>query len=200
MPQEFAIRFDENSDDLERVWMQEWTQLGRESLFQNPVLGLVTESIRTQSGHETDWTVVEIGDGVAVLPVDDDGNVHLIYQYRHAVKERVWELPAGRVEPSESNVNAGRRELAEEAGLGASKMQALGFIWPLDGVCRHRVHLYIARGLTRCNTAHETFESMESRLFTPIELHAMVMNGQLRCGIALAALARAGFPWSEDSP
>ena len=179
--------------------MQDWELLGRKDIFENPVLGLIQERIRTPAGDETDWTVIEIGDGAAVLAVEDDGAVHMIRQYRHAVGEAVWELPAGRVEPEESPLAAARRELAEEAGLTASSFEEIGFLWPLDGVCRHRIHLFVARGLNPCATGHETFEDIECRRIDRSRLEAMIGNGELRCGIALAALARSGWIGGDSS-
>ncbi|MCA9319078.1 MAG: NUDIX hydrolase [Planctomycetes bacterium] len=179
--------------------MKAWQKLDSRSVFRNPVLELHQERVRTPRGDETDWTVVEIGDGVCVVPLRPDGGVHMIRQYRHAVGEWVLEFPAGRVEPGEDPEAAGRRELAEEAGLEADAWQGLGAFWPLDGVCRHRIHLFLARGLTPTAPGHETFEAIEPRDFGPEALRDALEVGDIRCGIALAALARVFLVHSEGA-
>ena len=170
--------------------MKPWEVLGDREVYSSAILRLHLERIRTVDGRETDWTVVDVGDGVAVLPVESDGSVWMIRQYRQAVGRVVWELPAGRVETDEDVAAAGQRELREEAGLLAAEMVPLGPILPLDGICRHQIHLYLARGLSEAETAHETFEDIEIARFTPEEFRRMIRSGELEDGIALAAFAR----------
>ncbi len=173
--------------------MSGWKILESREVFANPVLRLDLETIRTPEGEETEWTVVGIGDGAAVCPVHDDGSVTLIRQYRHALGRSIWELPAGRVEPGETPLEAARRELAEEAGLAAERLEARGLVVPLYGICRHVIHVFEARGLAARELAHETFESIEIHRIERPRLVAMVRGGEIDCGITLAIFARLGI-------
>ena len=170
--------------------MKPWTNLGRQVLHQSRVLSLGLERIRTGEGAETDWTVVEISDGAAVIPRFDDGDFLLIRQWRPAAGGPVYELPAGRVDPGESPEAAARRELEEEGGFRAEILEPLGMALPLDGICRHRIHYFLGRGLRPVDRRLETFESIETRRCPPRELSRMVRDGEIVCGVLLTGLAR----------
>lgn len=177
--------------------MTHWKTLADQEIYKNPTLRLHLEQIETSEGQRADWTVVDIADGVAVAAEGVEG-LCLISQYRHAVREFVWEFPAGRVEAGEDVQLAGARELAEEAGLVAEEYQSLGSFWPLDGICRHRIHLFWARGLSQTAMARETFEDMEVQFFSRAELKTMVKKGAISCGIAQTMLLRL-FLHEDDS-
>ncbi|MCB9832030.1 MAG: NUDIX hydrolase [Planctomycetes bacterium] len=172
--------------------MNDWHVSASREVFANLVLRLDLERIRTPAGDETDWTVVTIGDGAAVCPIHEDGSVTLIRQYRHALGRTLWEFPAGRVEPDESPLEAARRELAEEAGLAAAEIIGRGLVVPLDGICRHVIHVFEARGLAERPAAHETFETIEVHRIERDRLRAMVRSGAIDCGITLSIMARLG--------
>lgn len=170
--------------------MSDWKVLGSSNLFQNPILQLKSERIQRADGREVDWTVVAISSGVAVLPLHDNGDLVLISQYRPALSRRLWELPAGRVEEGETPLQAGGRELQEEAGFTGSSLEMLHTIAPLAGICRHEVHLILGRGLSPCATRHEPNEDILIQRFSPAEIVGMIQNGEINCGIALGALAQ----------
>ena len=166
-----------------------WPVLSDRELFKNPVLRLHQERLFREGAGEIDWTMVDVGDGVAVLPIEEDGTVHLIQQYRPTVARRLWELPAGRCETGESPEDAGRRELREEAGLLAERMEPLVSLVPLAGISRHVVHLYAARGLSSVETALEPFEEIVVQRLAPERWRSLIREGSIDCGITLSALS-----------
>jgi 8-oxo-dGDP phosphatase len=92
--------------------------------------------------------VVEHPDAVAVVAIDDDGRVALVEQYRQPLGARLIELPAGTLDvDGEGAEAAAHRELAEEVGLAAARLDPLGVIWNSAGWSDERTHLYLARGL-----------------------------------------------------
>jgi ADP-ribose pyrophosphatase len=170
--------------------MSEWEIRGSQSIHKNPILELLREEIRTPAGDESPWTVVSILDGVAVAPIHEDNSVTMIRQYRHAVGDWMWEFPAGRVELDEDVEFGGRRELAEEVGLKAGVMRSHGIVFPLAGICRHRIHLFEARELTVTPMALETFECLTVERLTPADLRRLIQSDDLTDGIALSMIAR----------
>ena len=93
-----------------------WEVLNDQDVWSNSFLRLHLETIRNRDGAEADWTVIDVPDAVCTIPVDDDGALFMIHQYRHTVGENQWEFPAGRIDPGESREDAARRELAEGGG------------------------------------------------------------------------------------
>lgn len=169
------------------AWITRSTRIG----FENAIVSVRLESIDAGRGRVGEWTVVEIPDGVAVVPRHLDGSVTLIRQYRHALKRAVWELPAGRKEPGETPEVTARRELEEEAGLASDRIVRLGAITPLNGICRHTVHICRAEIVGQVPPRRETFEDIETRKFSPAQIDAMIVSGEIDCGIALAGLLLA---------
>jgi ADP-ribose diphosphatase len=170
--------------------MSDWKHLEDREIHRDGVLRLHRERMRNPRGGEIDWTVVDLQDGAVVLPVADDGSVWLIRQYRPAVRAEVWELPAGRVEPGEDPESAARRELEEEAGLRARQVESLGPVWPLDGIARHRIHHFVARGLEAVPPRHEEFEDISVHRIEAARFREMIRSGEFDDGVALALIAR----------
>ena len=170
--------------------MKPWEVIGDREIFSNPILRLHQERIRVEDGRETDWSVVDVGDGASVMPILEDGRIVMIRQHRQAVGYPIWEFPAGRVDAGETPAEAAIRELREEAGYAAGSHQDLGFVWPLVGIVRHRVHLFAAWDLSEAKTAREPFEDIEVKAFSKAEIDRMVGAGEIEDGITLSALLR----------
>ena len=131
---------------------------------------------------------------VAVLALDADDRVLLIQQYRHPIRHRDWELPAGLLDiEGEDPMDAARRELAEEADIVASDVQPLVETWTTPGGNSELIRIYLARGLT---TAPEAFDRTDEEADIRVEWVPLseavdaVLDGRLRNGIlSLGVLA-----------
>jgi 8-oxo-dGDP phosphatase len=100
-------------------------------------------------GESFQREVVEHPDAVAIVAVDDEGLVVLVRQYRHPLRTSLLELPAGTLDdPSESTLDAARRELAEEVGLAAVHWLPLGALWNSAGWSDERTWFFLATGVT----------------------------------------------------
>lgn len=145
--------------------------------------------------RETQRQYVEHPGAVAIVALDDTGRVLLIEQYRHPIREREWELPAGLLDvPGELLVEAAQRELAEEADVAASTWEPLISIHTSPGGSDEIVHVFLARGLSATSEAHpREAEEADIRIeWMPLpDAVATVMRGQLRNGILVAGLLAA---------
>ena len=129
--------------------------------------------------RKTTREVCEHCDGVAVLPITEDGDVILVSQYRYPFGVEVLEVPAGKVEPGEEHFNCGVRELSEETGYSAEKMEYLGFVYPSPGCMTERIHLYIARELSEGETHPDEGEFVEVKRFPLSEVIKMCDEGKI---------------------
>jgi ADP-ribose pyrophosphatase len=114
--------------------------------------------------------------------------VVLVRQYRYAVDARVWELPAGRLDPGEPPIEGAGRELEEEVGLRAGTLEPLMEFWTTPGFCDEVMHLFRATDLEEVPARPEEDENIESAAFTPEEIDGMLRRGEIREGKTVVAL------------
>jgi ADP-ribose pyrophosphatase len=104
------------------------------------------EAVILPNGREVTLEILRHPGACAVVPLHDDGTVTLIHQHRHATGGRIWEIPAGKLEPGESLELCAARELAEETGL-AGTLERLTTIFTTPAFTDEVIHLYLATGL-----------------------------------------------------
>ncbi len=148
----------------------------------------------TFGGHDVVREYVDHTGAVAVLALDADGRVLLINQYRHAIAEREWELPAGLLDiPGEAPLLAAQRELAEEVDLAASDWTELLTFHTSPGGSNELLHIYVAEGLTATPAFERTDEEAEIIVrWVPMqEVVDAVLAGRLRNSILIVAVLAA---------
>ena len=124
--------------------------------------------------------IIQHAGSVVVLPVLADGSVLLVRQYRYAAEDFLWELVAGHIDRHEKPAAAARRELKEETGYAARRVERLLSFFPSPGILTERMHLFRATGLRAGRAEPEADEAIEARAFSRRELERMVGRGRLR--------------------
>ena len=162
--------------------------LAHRRVYDGKVLALDVDEVQEPEGVRAVREVVRHRGSVAALPVQGDGRVVLVRQYRYAVDERLWEIPAGRLDPGETPAEGARRELEEEVGLRVSALDLLLVFYTTPGFCDERLHLFRASGLTESTARPEADERIELGTFTLDEARAMIGRGEVRDGKTLLAL------------
>lgn len=138
------------------------------------------------------FQVVRHPGGAAVLPLHDDGTVTLIRQLRPAVNLFMIEAPAGRLDPGEEPSGCALRELTEETGLKAQKIESLGVLHPSPGVFDEVIHLFLATGLSHTEALPEEYEDIATVRLPLTEAVQMARDGRISDGKTIAILFRAG--------
>ena len=156
------------------------------------VFKLYSENISTNRGVTFDLELIRHPGAAAIVPVLDDGTVLLLSQYRHAVGQRIWEIPAGTLDLNETPEACARRELVEETGFEALRWKKLGEIRPLPGYSDERIHLFLADKLNPAKQALDDDEILEVRPRPFTEALEMIYTGRIQdaksiCGLLFAA-------------
>ncbi|WP_336640066.1 NUDIX hydrolase [Microbacterium sp. USHLN272] len=164
--------------------------------FEGAVWDVRDDRVRYGDGEIRRQYVAHTG-AVAILALDDDERVLLIQQYRHPIRHRDWELPAGLLDvPGEEPLEAARRELAEEADLTASQWVPLVASWTTPGGNDELIHIFLATGLSDAETPHaREDEEADIRVeWVPLAdavdavLAGRMRNGILSLGVMAATL------------
>lgn len=126
----------------------------------------------------------------AVLVLDAQNRVCMLRQYRPALADWLWEIPAGKLDHGEAPALAAQRELAEETGLHARDWQPLGSVATAPGFCDEIIHLYLARELENGTPNLEEHEILEVHWLPLAEMLQWADSGRITDGKTLAALLR----------
>jgi 8-oxo-dGTP pyrophosphatase MutT (NUDIX family) len=122
--------------------------LGTESIFTGRVISLHRDRVQMSDGSVAEREVVDHPGAVGVVALDDDGAILIVNQYRHPVRARLDELPAGLLDVhGEPALHAAQRELAEEAGVTASQWHVLLDLYTSPGMSNEAIRVFLARGL-----------------------------------------------------
>ncbi len=175
-----------------------------ETVFSGRVWDVRHETFR-YNGDEIGRDFVDHTGAVAVLALDDDGRVLLIKQYRHPVRHRDWEIPAGLLDVrGEHPLDAAKRELAEEADFQADQWNVLSEFYTSPGGSDEAIRIYLARGLRPTAEAFDRFDEeadIEVR-WVPLDeavdavLARRIQNPSLTIGVLAAHIGRQNG-WSQ---
>jgi ADP-ribose pyrophosphatase len=157
-------------------------------IYTGPVFGIRRDELVEPGGVRTTREMITHSGSVVVLPVLPDGRVLLIRQYRHAARQFLWELVAGRVDEGESPRKAAARELIEETGYRAKRFRIFMDFFPSPGFLEEKMFILLAEGLTEGIAQPEEDEKIENRAYEREELEQMIQKRIIRDGKTIAGL------------
>jgi ADP-ribose pyrophosphatase len=174
-------------------------QLSSRRVYTGRVINLDVDTVRYPDGTTGELEMIRHPGAAAVVPVVSDPagadpTVLLLRQYRYATGGTVWEIPAGRLAPGEDPADCARRELLEETGVTAGRLERLTTIWTTPGFTDEKIHLYWASDLTTGAHAREADEFIEVVPKPLTEVLAAIRSGEIcDAKTVVAILYMAGF-------
>ncbi|HVX38086.1 MAG TPA: NUDIX hydrolase [Gemmatimonadaceae bacterium] len=163
------------------------------------IITLDTDTVRFPDGSIGEMDMVHHPGASAIVPFlsdprGDDPQILLLKQYRYAAGQYLYEIPAGRLDPGEEPRDCAIRELREETGCTADRVEFLTTIFTTPGFSDERIHLFLAAGLTRGETQHEADEFMTVETVTLSHALQLIEKGSISdAKTALGVLFAAGF-------
>lgn len=161
--------------------MSEADLIKRERMFDGKVFDVDREEVTLPHGRTVTMDIVRHPPSVVLVPVPEPGHVILIKQYRHAVKQWLWELPAGSVDKGETPEAAARRECHEEIGQVPDTIVRIGALFPTPGYCDETMVFFRLSGLgvPTEEAEKDEDEDIEVQTFTLREARDMVRRGEI---------------------
>ena len=159
-------------------------------IYKGRIINVRNDAIALPTGKAAQREFVEHPGGVAVLAVDEHGYVPLVRQFRYPLGHHIWEIPAGKLERGEDPADAIARELHEETGLTAEKIELLASFYPTVGYSDEIIRVYVATGLSYVGAEPDEDEFLELKYFHIDELYKMCLDGTLDDGKSVLAVLK----------
>ncbi|MHB1126820.1 MAG: NUDIX hydrolase [Bacillota bacterium] len=149
------------------------------TLFQGRTVNLRVDTVSLPDGGESTREVVEHRGAVAIVPINEHGEVIMVRQFRYAIGGVTLEIPAGTLEKGEEPLQCARRELAEEIGMKARTWEEVFSFYTSPGFCTERLYLFIARGLEPDQQPGDADEFIEVEAVSPTRLQEMISQKEI---------------------
>jgi ADP-ribose pyrophosphatase len=175
--------------------MKSYKTIRSESVFQGKVFDVRVDHILTPSGSEARIDVVAHRGSVAMLPIDGEGRILLVRQYRHPIGDTLLEIPAGTLEDGEEVEACAVRECQEEIGFSPGELIPLGRIFLTPGYSSEQIHLYVARDLQPGKFRADPDEDLHREALSPRQVLELLESGEIQDAKTLIALAKAEPYW-----
>ena len=153
------------------------------TVYQGPVFSVTTDHIVEPGGIKVRRDLIHHSGSIVILAVDDSGAVPRVLlerQYRHAAGDYLWELPAGRIDPGEKELQAAQRELIEETGYRAARWRRILKFYASPGFVAETMAVYLATGLTAGEAEPEADEIIHKRMLPLPTVVKMILKGTIR--------------------
>lgn len=165
--------------------------LKSELLFEGRVFSIRRDHLKTPSGRATKYDIIEHHGSVVLVPLDAQGNLHFVRQYRHATGSSPLELPAGSLEPGEEPLECARREIREEIGMAANQLREIGSFYLVPGYSTEYMRVFLATGLQESPLPPDVDEYLTVEKIPFIKALEMARKGEIPDAKSLAALLLA---------
>jgi ADP-ribose pyrophosphatase len=175
------------------------TALSSRRVYSGRIINLDVDTVRFPNGSTGELEMIRHPGAAAIVPflsdpVGADPQLLLLRQYRYAAEEFLYEIPAGRLDPGEEPADCAKRELMEETGCEAERIEHLYTFYTTPGFTDEKIHAFMAVGLSRGESRHETDEFITVETLTLSNALGLIEKGEIKdAKTALAILYAAGF-------
>jgi ADP-ribose pyrophosphatase len=162
--------------------------LRSENAYKGRAFNVRRDHLLTPSGNTVKYDIVEHIGSVSIIPVDENGQIYFVRQYRHAAEMDLLELPAGALEPGEPPEEAAAREIREETGMAAKNIKEIGVFYLAPGYSTELMHVFLATGLSHDPLDPDADEYLSVEKIPVATALQLAESGQILDAKSLAAL------------
>lgn len=159
--------------------------------YKGLIINTSLDRVVLQNGEHSLREVVEHPGGVTIIPIDENGYVYCVRQFRYAVGEHLLEVPAGKLEPGEDPMTCAIRELSEETGISAEEYIDLGKMYPSPGYCKETLYIFMARKLSFGEAHPDENEFLDVEKIHIDELYRAVTSNEISDAKTIVAIMKA---------
>lgn len=169
--------------------MEEIKRLSRDLVVKGAIIEYYQDTMQIPNGNIAKWDFIKHKGAAAVVPVDEEGRLIMVRQYRNALERYTLEIPAGGLNsPEEPTKEAAIRELSEETGYCAEKMEFLLSIYTTVAFCNEKIDIYVATGLTPGKQHLDEDEYVDVKAYTLEELIEKILKGEIQDSKTVSAI------------
>ena len=169
--------------------MEYFKRLSRDLVQKGAIIDYYQDTVQVPNGNIVKWDFIKHNGAAAVVPVDEEGKLIMVRQYRNALDRYTLEIPAGGLNgPDEPTKDAAERELAEETGFRAEKLELLITLRTTVAFCNEKIDIYVATGLTPGHQNLDEDEFVSVKAYTVDELLAKIYSGEIEDSKTMAAI------------
>jgi ADP-ribose pyrophosphatase len=159
--------------------MKQYETIKSEKVFSGKIINVLHDTISLPNGKTAVMEVVTHNGASAVVPIDKDGNIILVRQYRHAIGQMALEIPAGKLEKNEDPLVCASRELEEETGYIGSNYRLLTKMCTAIGFCQEVIHIYLADCEQTGNINLDEDEFVTIEKYSIEQAYQMILSGEI---------------------
>jgi ADP-ribose pyrophosphatase len=161
------------------------------NVYQGRAFRVQQVQVKLPNGKTSNYDLVDHPNSVAVLPVDGEGNILMVRQFRLGANQPLLEVPAGVMEAGEDPEACAYREIREETGQAAATLRKLGSYYLVPGYCTELMHVFLATGLFPDPLRGDEDEFLQVECFSISEIYKMAEKGEIQDSKTMAALLLA---------
>lgn len=168
--------------------MDEIKRIKRELVHEGVIIDVYTDYMQIPNGNTAKWDFIGHKGAAAIVPVDQDGNIIMVRQYRNAIEKNTLEIPAGGLNPGEDMKTCATRELEEETGYRSEHVEHLIDLYTTVAFCNEKIGIYYTKDLIPSHQHLDEDEYVSIETHTLEELVKMIFDGVIEDGKTIAAI------------
>lgn len=168
--------------------MGEYKRVNRSLIHKGHIVDFYNDTMQLPDGRLADWDYLHHKGASAIVPVDSDGKIIMVRQYRNAPERYTLEIPAGGLNHNEDRMEAAIRELEEETGYQAGEVKHLLDLYTTVAFCNELISIYYTTDITPAKQHLDEDEFVEIERYSVDELVAMILKGQIQDAKTISAI------------